>query len=163
MAIYSCLVLAANVEVRPPSPSAFRTLLSALNLLDGESTKEDHGNLADHVGALFHDAEARAENDRFFFPNGIGHLEELEIQSPEGDYFGPGWCIDIHGWGYFYPWSLADLRDRVTNSPSLVRLKQAVEREYGGWFVFPTADEKLLRSRLIDASGEWAWFASESF
>ena len=88
--------------------------------------------------------------------------EGLEVMSYEGDYIGPGWCVTIHGNGYFFPWELTDLRDRAIRSPALVRLREAVQTRFGGRFVFPPADEELLRSRLIDQAGGWVWFASES-
>ncbi len=80
---------------------------------------------------------------------------------PPGTYTGPGWSIEIHGYGYFFPWGLADLRERATGSPVLSRLRSAVEEWFGGRFVFPAADVELLQPRLIDGAGEWMWLASE--
>lgn len=162
MSFYSSLVLAANNGVQPPTPAGLRSLLGDLGLLDPQHADAEFGNLAAHVTDLFRDPAARAENDRFFCPDSIGLLAEVEVMSPDGDYTGPGWCVTIHGNGYFFPWELSDLRDRVVRSPALSRLWAAVEEQFGGRFVFPAADEELLRSRLIGGSGGWAWFASES-
>jgi hypothetical protein len=162
MSFYSALVLAANDGVQPPTPEAVRSLLGELGLLDPQHADDRFGNLAAHVTDLFRDPAARAENDRFFCPDSIGLKAEVEVQSPDDDYTGPGWCVTVHGNGYFFPWERADLRDRVVRSPALARLREAVEERFGGRFVFPPADEELLRARLIDGAGGWAWFASES-
>jgi hypothetical protein len=162
MSFYSSLVLAANEGVRPPTPEAIRSLLGELGLLDPRSADDEFGNLAAHVADLFRDPAAHAENDHFFCPDSVGLLAEVTVQSPDGDYTGPGWCVTVHGNGYFFPWELADLRGHAIRSPALARLRDAVEARFGGRFVFPPADEELLRARLIDWAGGWAWFASES-
>src|SRR5262245_795374 len=108
MSFYSALVLAANDGV-PPTPDSVRSLLGDLGLLDPRFANDEFGNLADHVANLFDDPAARAENDRFFCPDSIGLWSEIEVQSPDGDYVGPGWCVRVHGNGYFFPWDLTDL------------------------------------------------------
>ena len=118
MSFYSALVLAANDGVRPPTPAAVRSLLGDLGLLDPRFADDEFGNLADHVTALFGDPAARAENDRFFCPDSIGLRSEVEVQSPDGDYVGPGWCITVHGKRrLFLPVGVADLRDHCGSVP----------------------------------------------
>ena len=163
MSIYSALVLAANEGVEPISPHDFRNLLNGLSLIHPEATDDDWGNLADNVVDLFRDAEAQTANDRFFRPQSISLMEPVEIHAPDGDYSGPGWCVQIHGYGYFFPWELSDLQKRVVNTPALLALQTAVEQRFGGRFTFPETDESRLRARLIDGKGAWTWFASESF
>lgn len=162
MSFYSSIVLAANEGVRPPTLEAAHALLGELGLLDPRKANDEFGNLADQVTALFRDPGALAENDRFFGPDSIRLSEGIEVLSPYGDYTGPGWSVVIHGNGYFFPWGLSELRDRAVRSPALARLRAAVEERFGGRFVFPPADAELLRARLIDTAGGWAWFASES-
>lgn len=162
MSFYSSLVLAANGGGAPPTPDTVLPLLDELGLLDPHYARSPFWHLAGHVTALFDDPAALAENDRFFCPDGIGLWGEVQVLADDGEYSGPGWCVTVHGNGIFYPWELADLRDRAVRSPALARLRAAVEGRFGGRFVFPPADEEFLRSRLIDGAGGWAWFASES-
>jgi hypothetical protein len=161
MSFYSSLVLAANEGVRPPKPGEVRELLAGLSLIDPQDPGADDFTVADSVGALFRDPAARAENDRFLFPSGIGMQAGVEVMTPDGTYEGPGWCVQVHGYGYFFPWELSDLRDRAIRSPILSGLRAAIASNFGGRFVFPAADEKVLRSRLIDGAGGWVWLASE--
>ena len=165
MSFYSALILAANEGIQVPSPEAVRLILTEVGMVEPSDGEDDEfGNLTAHVKDLFRDPAAQAENDRFFRPDSIGLSEGVEVSSPEGDelYDGPGWSIHLHGQGYLWPWDLATLRDRVARTPALVRLRSAVEAEFGGRFVFPPTERAFLRSRLVDDSGRWLWFASES-
>ena len=162
MSFYSALVLAANDGVRPPSPAVARSLLDELGLLDPANADAEFGNLAGDITGLFADEVARAGNDRFFCPDSIGFAPEIEINAPDGDFEGPGWCVQIHGNGYFFPWDAPVLRERVVRSPKLLQLRQSVGERFGGRFVFPKSDESLLRERWIDGEDGWMWFASES-
>ncbi len=160
---YSSLVLAANDGVWTPAPEVVREIFTAVGCVSSQTGGGGKfNNLSAHVRALFHDPTAIAENDRFFRPDSIGLSEGVEILSMDGCYDGPGWSIRIHGHGYFWPWELAELRERVVYSPALVRLRSAIERRFGGRFIFPSVEEALLRSRLVDDNGAWLWFASES-
>lgn len=160
MSFYSSLVLAANDGVRPPRQGEVRDLLAGLGLIDPADPGPDDFAVSDAVAALFRDSAARAENDRFFRPSGIAMSQGVEVMYPDGTYTGSGWSLQIHGWGYFFPWGLADLRNRVVGSPVLSGLPAAFAAGFGGRFVFPAADEDVLRSRLIDGGG-WVWLASE--
>lgn len=162
MSAYSALILAANQGVRPPTPEEARALFLEVGVLDLHNADEEFGNLATQVGELFDDADARSQNDGFFAPDTISLASDIDLLAPDGDYSGPGWCVRIHGNGYFFPWTLAEVGERATRSPILTRLREAVEARFGGRFVFPTADEEFLRERLIEHAGGWAWFGSES-
>jgi len=162
MSFYSALVLAANDGVRPPSPAAASCLLDELGLLDRANADAELGNLASDITDLFADEAAKAENDRFFCPDSIEFAASVEIDAPDGAFEGSGCCVRIHGNGYLFPWDATTLRDRVTRSPKLLRLRQVVGELFGGRFVFPAADDSLLRLRWIDGEEGWMWFASES-
>jgi hypothetical protein len=161
MSFYSSLVLAANDGVRTPEPGEVHALFVQLGLIDPIDSERGGCTVSDAVSNLFLDPVARAENDRFFSPSEIEWSEEVNVMHPDGTYEGLGWSIRIHGCGYFWPWELTDLRDRVIQSPILTRLREALEGRFGGRFVFPAADAELLRSRLIDGSSDWVWLSSE--
>ena len=95
-------------------------------------------------------------------PDSISFHNEIVIQAWDGDFLGPGYTVEISGYGYFWPWDVGALRDRVVRSPKLQRLRQAVQERYGGRFVFPATEESMLRERWIDGKSGWLWFASES-
>jgi hypothetical protein len=162
MSFYSALVLAANAGARAPSPHAVQALFLELGLLDPAKAGEPFGNLAGDVTDLFADEGARAANDRFFCPDSLSFDAGVEIEWADGDYAGAGCSVRIHGNGYFFPWAVADLRDRAIRSPKLRRLRQAVQERFGGSFAFPPAEESALRQRCIDGENGWVWFASES-
>jgi hypothetical protein len=162
MSFYSALVLAANDGIRKPSREAIQSLLGELGLFEPGRFDDEFGNLAHEVIGLFADEEARAANDDFFRPDSISYSNEIEIQAPDGDFTAQGCSLQIHGYGYFWPWDMGTLRARVVHTPKLQRLRQAVQERYGGRFVFPAAEESMLRERWIDGDSGWLWFSSES-
>lgn len=163
MSAYSSLVLAANEGIRTPAPEIVRGILTEVGIADIRPGRDDRfNNLSDHIKALFRDPTAYAENDRFFRPDSVGFSEGVRILSVDGCFEGTGWSLKIHGHGYLWPWDRTDLRERVVLMPALVHLRAAIERRLGGRFLFPPADEALLRSRLVDENGAWLWFLSES-
>ncbi|MBX9623111.1 MAG: hypothetical protein K2X82_04785 [Gemmataceae bacterium] len=178
MSFYSSLVLAANDGVRRPSGEEVTAVLAECGLHGPQygqwgfedppnpGTEMAWGGLADHISDLFSDPAAAAENDRFFTPDTVGYYagaEGVQVHSPDGDYIGPGWSINISGYGYFFPWEFADLRDRALRTHALARLKATVQERFGGRFVLPPGEDgDLLRSRLIDGVDGWLWFACES-
>ncbi|MFO0796948.1 MAG: hypothetical protein U0804_05685 [Gemmataceae bacterium] len=162
MSFYSSLVLAANADVRAPQLGEVRDLLAGLGLIDAADSGPQDFSASDAVAALFRDAQARAENNRFFFPSAFSLSPDIEVNGPDDLYTGPGWSLHLHGNGYFYPWGLTELRDRVVRSPVLVGLRAAMAARFGGRFVFPTAGSELLRPRVIDGDDSgWVWLPSE--
>jgi hypothetical protein len=162
VSFYSALVLAANAGSEAPSSDAVLSLCQELGLVDPKRANFEFGNLADDIINLFADPAANAMNERFFSPDSVSFATAVDIQTPEGDFEGPGWCIRIHGYGYFYPWEPAEIRARAIQSPKLLRLREAVAERFGGCFVMPAADEPLLRERSVDGDEGWVWFFSES-
>jgi hypothetical protein len=126
------------------------------------SGESDFCNLAEDVMALFDDKEARATNNRFFCPDSISFNTSIQILSNEGCYEGDGYYISIHGNGYFFPWTQADLQRRVLSHPKLIALRDAVQSTWGGYFKFPLRGRKFLRSRMVGDGRGWKWFMSES-
>jgi hypothetical protein len=84
------------------------------------------------------------------------------LDGMDASYEGPGHSIRIHGNGYLFPWEPSTLRERVTSTPKMQRLRRAVEDRFGGQFVFPAAAETALRNRWVDGDRGWVWFISES-
>ncbi len=161
MSAYSALVLAANDGLRGPTHDQARALFEELGLLDPVNRDDDFGNLAGDITALFDDAAARVENDRFFVPDSICLASKVELLGPDEEYRGAGCCVRIHGNGYFFPWDAAKLRSRVLSAPKLVRLRAALLERFGGRFRLPKKRAELYE-RLLDDGGGWLWFASES-
>jgi hypothetical protein len=161
MSFYSALVLAAN-DGAPLETADVLALCAELGLLERERADQEFGNLADDITALFDDAMAKAQNPQFFCPDSISFAAQLQVLAFEDDYAGIGWCIRIHGNGYFYPWERDVLCERVVRSPKLLRLRHMVSSRFGGRFVFPTSAEPFLRERWIDGDDGWMWFACES-
>jgi hypothetical protein len=162
MSFYSALILAANEGVRVPTPEAVRALFEELGLLDPGARFPGIGDLTPAVTALFEDPAAAAENRHFFCPDSISFATQIHIEGPDMDYTGPGCAVLIHGNGYFFPWELTDIRDRVINTPLLRNLRRAVGGRFGGRFVYPPGREADLRERRIDGEDGWVWFGSES-
>ena len=165
MSFYSALVLAANTELRDPTPEKARALFGQLGLLrpDAPDYGLEHGldNLAADITALFDDRAAQDQNKHFFTPDSIGLFEAVEVTGPDCDYTGKGWSVRIHGNGYLFPWDLDAVRARVIATPKLARLRIAMREQFGGRFRWPLRG-RTLRDRLIDGESGWVWFMSES-
>jgi hypothetical protein len=161
MSFYSGLDLTANRVERIPSKDDFVEMCKDIGLLRANA-ESDFCNLAEDVMALFDDTEARAANNRFFSPDSISFNTSIQILSNEGQYEGDGYYISIHGNGYFFPWTQADLQRRVLSHPKLISLRDAVQSTWGGHFKFPLRGRKFLRSRMAGDGSGWVWFMSES-
>ena len=161
MGAYSALVLAANRALRPIKPEEVRTLCEDLGLIAPSKRHLEFGNLSPDITGLFRDSAARQENEWFFCPDSIGWRTRIHVLSPEDDYESAGYCIRIHGNGYFFPWGPDELRSRVVSHPKLVRLRDELQSRFRGRFRMPWWSKKL-RCRLIAGEGGWAWFMSES-
>jgi hypothetical protein len=158
---YSALVLAANSGLRSINPEKVRSLCEDLELIAPARRSVEYGNLAADISGLFDDSAAREENEWFFCPDSICCRDEIQILSYDGHYAGVGYCIRIHGNGYFFPWTADQLRARVLSHAKLVRLREELRARFGGRFRMPWFS-KNLKSRVIDAEGGWVWFMSES-
>lgn len=157
MSFYSSLQLVANRVDRVPSQDEVFALIDRAGLRDPES-----GNLARDLSAVFDDAEARAENNRFFAPGDFGFEQQIQVIWWDGDYQGPGFSVSISGNGYFFPWELSDVRDRFLALPKLVRFRELVNEQFGGRFTFPDRLEYPLHERLLSDHAGWVWFGTES-
>ena len=161
MGAYSALVLAANSGLRSIAPETVRSVCEDLGLISPSMRGAEFGNLAKDISSLFDDSAARKENERFFCPDSICWRTEIEIQSIDGDYDGKGYCISIHGNGYFFPWTADQLRARVLSHPKLTRFREEMQSLFGGRFRMPWFS-KTPSSRAIEGEGGWVWFMSES-
>jgi hypothetical protein len=92
MSFYSALVLAANTELRSPTPEKARSLFEDLGLLrpDVPEYGVEHGldNLATYIAALFDDRAAQNANNHFFTPDSIGLFEGVQVEGPDCGYTG---------------------------------------------------------------------------
>lgn len=165
MSFYSAIVLAANTELRDPTPENARDLFNQLGLVRSDAPEYglEHGldNLAVDITALFDDRDALDQNRHFFAPDSISFREGVEVEGPDCAYTGKGWQVRIHGNGYLFPWDLDAVRSRVTSTPKLARLRIAMHERFGGQFRWPFR-KRALRDRLIDGESGWVWFMSES-
>lgn len=157
MSFYSSLDMVANRVDRVPTSAEVFALLDATGVRDLAT-----GHLAPDLAAVFHDEQARAENNRFFRPGELGFAEQIEVIWWDGSYQGPGYSISISGYGYFFPWELADIRDRFLALPKLVRFREKVNERFGGGFTFPDDLEDPLHERLLSDQSGWVWFGTES-
>lgn len=165
MSFYSSLVLAANTDVRIPSEQGMRTLLFNLGILKRDDPNDQFGDLADDITDLFRDQSALNENPHFFCPDSVAFGAEIDICAPEAEepYTGTGYSVRLHGNGYFYPWTAADVRERAIRTPKLQRLRQVLQAQLGGRFVIPREHEAVLREAWLEGSDEgWMWFGCES-
>lgn len=161
MSFYSSLILAANDGVATVAKSEVIKLLANLGLTV-PGVDDDFNNLAEDVCNLFSDESARAENERFFCPDSISFEDKIAIYSLQDDgYDGPGVCVEIHGYGYFYPWINSKIH-RVVQAQKLSQLREALSQCFGGRFVIPSAQHDYLQSRLIGDNKNWTWFISET-
>ncbi len=162
MSFYSALELAANrIEGVVPCQDRFLELCREIGVVNANWNSE-FSNLAEDVGALFDDPEARAANTDFFCPDTISFSTRIQVLSVDDAYEGQAYCISIHGNGYFFPWTQTDLRNRVLSHPKLKSLRDAVQRTWGGGFHLPFRGRKFLRERRLSDDDGWAWFMSES-
>lgn len=165
MFFYSALVLAANTELRNPTPERARVLFDQLGLIrpDAPDYGVEHGldNLAADITALLEDHAAQNENKNFFAPDSIGLYEKVEVQGQDCGYTGKRWSVRIHGNGYLFPWDLGTVRARIIANAKLERLRIAMREQFGGQFRWPFR-RRALRERLIDGEDGWVWFMSES-
>ncbi len=142
MSFFSNLILAANQDVKVPTPAEMEEVLELAGLLRPLELRRPSFNLSDDITALFNDEEARQKNDCFFTPDAVGSYEGIHIQSPEEEYEGEGFSIGIAGYGYFFPWSNADLRERILPHPKLIKLAELAQSRFGGRFEQP--DEQTI-------------------
>lgn len=162
MGFYSSLSLVANVGVRAPAKEEVFQLFTDTRVLEPSRSQNEFYNLADDLIAFFTKHEAKMKNDRFFTPDTISFRMEIQILDPDGDYEAEGFMISIHGNGYFYPLTHNDFVPFLAN-PKLTALKTEVQHRFGGRFRQPILmGRKVLQRALIDSSGDWCWFGSQS-
>jgi hypothetical protein len=162
MGAYSSLCLVANTGFRIPDPAELHTLFAETGLLNPARADKEFGNLTPEFWNYFDTLPERAQNDWLFRPDGISGHNRVEIHDPEGSYERPGFAISISGQGYFWPLSMEDLR-QIVHQPKLRQLATEVAVRFGGEFLMPRfRGKKILERTLIDRSGPWFWFGSQT-
>lgn len=162
MSFYSAIRLVANKGFRSPSTEELRKLFTETGLLNPKRADREFGNLTPEFWTHFDQLPERAQNDSLFRPETISGRDRIEIHDIDGGYTGPGYTISISGSGYFWPLVTSDLR-QIVNHPKLRLLASEAANRFGGKFVRPRFRGKRIFDRtLIDGSGPWFWFGSQS-
>ena len=162
MSFYSSLTLAANSGVKNFAADKVRVIFDKCELLNQTRGELEIGNLAVDITGLFDDPDAIRENPHFFCPDTISIGESVEISAIDGEYACVGWCVTIHGNGYFFPWNVATIRERVIQTSKLQNLQRLIETQFGGQFSFPESERHFLTDRRVHGRDGWVWFISES-
>jgi hypothetical protein len=162
MSAYSFLCLVANNGFQSPSAGDLQKLFTETGLLHPERADRQFGNLTPEFWSYFNQLPERAQNDRLFRPDTISGHGRIELHDIDGDYAGPGYAIRISGEGYFWPLATSDLQ-QIVKHPKLHKMAFEAASRFGGGFHPPRfRGKKVLKKTLIDSSGPWHWFGSQS-
>ncbi|HEY1121176.1 MAG TPA: hypothetical protein VGE67_06230 [Haloferula sp.] len=162
MSSYSSICLVANKGFSRPSAEELRKLFTETCMLDPERADRRFGNLTPEFRQHFGHRPERSQNDAFFRPETISGRDRIEIHDIDGDYSGAGYTISISGPGYFWPLATNDLW-QIVNHPKLRQLAFEVASRFKGEFVPPRfRGKRILNKTLIEGSGPWFWFGSQS-
>ena len=162
MSFYSSLCLVANTGVRSPTQQEVFDLFMELSVLEPSRANNEFYNLADDIIAYFTSHDGQKTNDRFFTPDTISFRPEIQIMDLDGLYEGRGFTLSLHGNGYFHPLAPLDFL-KFLQSSKMSALKTEVQRRFGGRFRRPVfKGRNILNRTIIDGSGDWHWFGSQS-
>ncbi|MCS7467182.1 hypothetical protein NZK35_11060 [Stieleria sp. ICT_E10.1] len=169
MSFYSELVFFADTEVSELDAASARRILIDCELL-ADPADEENETLALDIRSIFDDDAAQAANEEFFHPDSITYGNEAELFPEESDdeddegepIYLAGHVFSIHGYGYFHPWSRADLADRVLSHPKIQRMMSLVKERARGRCSDPVRKNQAVVNLMVDNSGDWVWIGSEN-
>ena len=169
MSFYSELVFFADTDVDGLDAMSAREILVDGELL-ADPDEEESELLAMDIRRIFDDDAAQAANEGFFHPDSITYGNEAELFPEESDdeddegepIYLTGHVFSIHGYGFFYPWSRAELAERVVSHPKIQRMMTLVQQRAGGRCSESVRRNPGLVNLMVHETGDWVWIGSEN-
>jgi hypothetical protein len=125
----------------------------------------DLGELTPGVGLAFDSEEAKMKNSSFFIPDMVSMKNPIAVQADDDIWEVPGVAVSLHGNGYLFPWTLAEVRIAIRDQPILQNLVQRLER----LIPIPVWSPSDTHRKLVEncttwtpASSSWVWALSQS-